>query len=642
MQQPAIETPVQTQTRSRAESAGAVVHRPDIDGLRALAVLAVIAYHVGTTVAPGGFVGVDIFFVISGYLITQLLYRDICAARFSVVSFYERRVRRIFPALLAMLLAVFVAGLLCYLPAEMLELSKSLTAALLSASNFYFWLTIDYFDSRRFLPVVHTWSLAVEEQFYLFWPLLLWVLYRFGRPCLLIVTAGLGAASLVASIVGAWLFPSANFYLPWTRIWELDLGALLALGAVRMQVGPMLRNVLAGLGLVLILGSIRLIKAADPFPGFLALPPCLGAALVIQAGRDGGSGVARLLSLPPLVFVGLISYSLYIWHVPILAFYTYEEPLGAQSAHGTKVLLLALILIVGALSWRFIEQPFRTGRLRPSSRRLLQIMAPATTAVLLLGLAGWTTSGFPARFSQHELQVASYEGSVTQIAASWRGDRCFLWITSGDRQRLAPECLALAKDRKNYLVLGDSHAAALWPGLQSTFKDVNFLQATTFGCVPTVTHGPTERAACTHLIDDVLQGFLSRERVDGVLLVARWEERHVPGVEATLAWMTKRHIPVTLFGPSVIYDNPLPRLMVARDVGRLERHLLPESQLLDAVMSRLASTQGVPYVSLRDLQCDTPSCSPGDLPIFFDTNHYTLEGSGLIARRLRDSGKVSW
>jgi hypothetical protein len=237
---------------------------------------------------------------------------------------------------------------------------------------------------------------------------------------------------------------------------------------------------------------------------------------------------------------------------------------------------------------------------------------------------------------------------------SWREGRCFLgdipnWkiVSSGaSRRSLAPECLALAKDRKNYLVLGDSHAAALWIGLQATFKDVNFLQATVVGCRPTVIHLSSDSAMCTHLIDDVLQNFLSQVRVDGVLLVGHWDGALVP-VAATLAWMKKRQIRVMLFGPSVEYDSPFPQLLVsaarAADATLLERHLVAGTRELDAEMSRLATAQGVPYVSLRDLQCDIPSCAPGGFPpILFDNDHYTPEGSRLIARRLRDIAKIRW
>jgi peptidoglycan/LPS O-acetylase OafA/YrhL len=629
--------------RSSHRPAAPNAHRRDIDGLRALAVLPVVAFHANIHFISGGFVGVDVFFVISGFLITQLLHGDICAGRFSLAHFYERRIRRIAPALLAVLLAVQIAGFLLSLPSELVSLSWSVVAEVLSVSNVYFWLTSGYFDGESLTkPLLHTWSLAVEEQFYLIWPLLLLALHRVVRARLLVVVAGLTAASLLASIVGVRLFPNAAFYLPFMRAWELALGALLALGAFPAPLRPLQREVLAGLGTLLILGSVLLIHPDESFPGLLAIPPCLGAALVILAGRDGQSRVGRLLSLPPVAFVGLISYSLYLWHWPIIVLQRqYGLVASGWTESATKLLIIAVSLAAAVLSWRFIEQPFRAGSLRPSRGRLLQMAAAGGVAVLGLASLALGAGGFPGRYSPLELQVASYLEYGPHAGAVWREGRCFVY--SDSRDGFAPECLALASDRKNYLLLGDSHAAELWQGLEAAFPGTQFLEATATDCFPTIAHSRTEAAGCIRMIDDVLQSFLPRHRLDGVLLVARWKSALLPNVEATVAWMKERHIPVILVGPSARYDAPFPRLLMeamrAADETLPARHLDAGMRPLDAAMSRLAQSQGVPYVSLLNLQCVIPSCAiePGERPLIFDGEHYTPEGARIIAERLRDA-----
>jgi peptidoglycan/LPS O-acetylase OafA/YrhL len=635
-------------TASRAAPLGAVTYRTDIDGLRALAVVPVVLYHVGVHVVRGGFIGVDVFFVISGFLITQLLYRDIRGGKFSIIRFYERRIRRIFPALVAVLLAVFVLGNLYCLPAELVDLSKSLTAAVLSVSNFYFWMTSGYFDGQSgSKPLLHTWSLAVEEQFYVFWPLLLFALHTFVKRRMMAMTVGLVLVSFLISLAGMWFFPSGNFYLPFSRAWELGIGALLALDAVPAALGPAARNLMAGLGFALIAASVFLITGSMPFPGLLALPPCLGAGLIILAGRDGSSLVGRLLSLRPVVFVGLVSYSLYLWHWPIFVFQkNYGMLFYGLSESTTKIVLVTEALLVASLSWKLIEQPFRTGALRPSDRRLLQLAAVAATVCLALGLAAWSVGGFPGRYSPRELQVASYL-QYNDSHDFGRIGRCFLIRAPGERSDFAPECLALSKDRKNYLLLGDSHAAELWSGFSAAFPDINFLETAASDCFPTVVHALSEATGCDRLVDGVFKDFLTHAHVDQVLLAARWKPDLLDNLAATVAWLKERKIPVTLFGPTVVYDSPFPRLMLTAmrsgDSTLMQRHIEGSIRELDAAVSQVAASAGVPYISLINLQCTISSCaiSPSELPLIFDQEHFTTEGATILAHRLRDTG-VRW
>jgi peptidoglycan/LPS O-acetylase OafA/YrhL len=628
-------------SRSRSESNP---HRPDIDGLRALAVLPVLFYHVGIRAIPGGFVGVDVFFVISGYLITQVLLSDIEQDRFSILGFYERRIRRILPALLVVLATTFFVYLPLSLPREFVDFSMSLIAAATSVSNIFFWLHAGYFDSPALTkPLLHTWSLAVEEQFYLFWPAYLFLACRLWRRHLILLTVAVSLISFELSAVGAFTDQSATFYLLHTRAWELLLGSLLAMGIVTRRLGTANRNVLSLIGFTLIAGSVLLVRSDVPFPGLMALPPCLGAALIILAGRDGSSLVGRALSWRPIAFVGLISYSLYLWHWPITVLQKTSALLIA--GHSDMVQKLAIIgasLVMATLSWRFVEQPFRSGPLRPSRRMLLRFAGVGTGVIVLLGGVGWLAQGFPARYSDYQLEIAGYLDYDS--ARIFRGGRCF--ITTIDKQtEFAPECVSAATSKPNYLLMGDSHAADLWYGLNATYPTINFLQTTASNCFPTVDHNWGEWSRCTRLTDEILHNFLPAHHVDRVVIAARWRADLLPRVSATLLWFRQRGIPVTLVGPAVVYDTPLPRLILMatrkNDLALPNKHWDRSLRELDQQMSAMAQQNGAQYVSILELLCPQGICVTTDargMPILSDREHFTADGSVLIARKLQSTG----
>lgn len=307
-------------------------YRRELDGLRAVAVVPVILYHLGVPGVAGGFVGVDVFFVLSGFFITRQIAYDLDLGAFSLLAFYDRRIRRLFPALVAMLLCSTVLAFLLLLPHDLERFGSTLAAAALSVSNVQLWRMADYFaPAAETLPLLHTWSLAVEEQFYIAFPLLMAAIWRLGsRRCIAIVAA-ITALSLALSIWGVWTRPAASFYLLPTRAWELSLGSLLALGAVPPPRNEDVRRLAATVGLLAILAAVVTFSARTPTPGLSALLPCLGCALVVWSGegREAStcapstvmrSPVMALLCAPPVVFTGLVSYSLYLWHWPIIVF----------------------------------------------------------------------------------------------------------------------------------------------------------------------------------------------------------------------------------------------------------------------------------------------------------------------------------
>lgn len=383
-------------------------YRPDIDGLRALAIIPVILFHAGATWLPGGFIGVDVFFVISGYLISSIILRETAAGEFSFLRFYERRLRRIIPALLVVLIATVATFQVIALPDQAQQTAESGIAALLSVSNFYFWRTSGYFaPAAEYMPLLHTWTLAVEEQFYLIFPMVVLVLLKLRLSVKWVFATG----TVAAFVFGYWLSvekSSVAYYLLPARAWELAIGAVLAAGVVPVVRGAAMREFLPAFGIGLIVFSMFYIRSDMVFPGWVALMPCLGAAMVIHAG--GRSWVAqRVLAARPVVFVGLLSYSLYLWHWPVLT----ALRIRTANAHLDLPIVagaIVAIFLLAWVSWRYVERPFRNRHSLPNRRMFSALGAGAAlaTAISILSIA---TGGFPNRLSERsqELLAGAYD-----------------------------------------------------------------------------------------------------------------------------------------------------------------------------------------------------------------------------------------
>jgi peptidoglycan/LPS O-acetylase OafA/YrhL len=433
-------------------------HRADIDGLRALAVVPVLLFHAGFSAFPGGFVGVDVFFVISGYLITSIILDDIEKGRFSVLAFYERRIRRIFPALFAMLLGSLILGACVLLPDDLKDFGQSITAATLFASNILFWQKSGYFDApAEQNALLHTWSLAVEEQFYIVFPLVLLLLFR-ARSKYLFYAATALLLSFTLAVWGVRNAPVTTFYLAPTRAWELLVGALLAMGAIPPPSRQGLRDFLSLLGVGLIACSVLAFSPETPFPGAAALLPCLGAGLIIHAGAGGRSLVGRVLSAPAFVFTGLISYSLYLWHWPLLVLaraYAVRELAVRET-----IAVLLLSAVIAAVSWRWVESPFRR---RPPILGRQQLFAAAGLVMCMtaaLGVALHLTRGLPQRLPPEAARLAAGAADRNQNRGA-----CF-----NEPLQLAQEgrlCRigAGGETRPTLILWGDSHAEMLRTGL---------------------------------------------------------------------------------------------------------------------------------------------------------------------------------
>lgn len=432
-------------------------HRPDIDGLRALAVTLVVMFHADMAF-PGGYVGVDVFFVISGYLITRLILTDIEQGRFSFSRFWIRRIRRILPILLVVVLVTLALGLVHLWPDDLVGLSRSAFSVLSLVSNIYFWKDAGYFTAGvENQPLLHTWSLAVEEQFYLVYPLLLVLLAKrvVNRKLFFTLLFFLTIAAMVFSLLIWHRSASAAFYLLPPRGWELLVGAVLASRRCKPTLPPALNNALAATGLALVVGSAMLYDRSTPFPGYNAIVPVAGAAALIYAGSAGRSVVGFLLTLTPLVYLGLVSYSLYLWHWPLLIFARIRFP----DAEHLGWWVIAISTVLSVLSWKLIEQPFRQARF--GIVKLFVSLGILVFLILALCFVSLSTSGLPNRHSAFETLNRNAEFEVSDTA---------LISLSGVQLGRAPS--TTDGNAVDFIIVGDSHAGFLLPMLSRLATEV--------------------------------------------------------------------------------------------------------------------------------------------------------------------------
>lgn len=449
-------------------------YRSEIDGLRSFAVLPVILFHGGLTLFSGGFVGVDVFFVISGYLITTIIITQLNEGRFSLLDFYARRARRILPALFLVVACCLPFAWMWMLPTQFKDFAQSIAAVSLFSSNFLFWLESGYFaPAAELKPLLHTWSLAVEEQYYILFPLLLMAFWRRMNRALLIGLALIFVLSLGAS---EWLWrtaPSANFYLLPTRAWELLAGAFCAIWMVRGA--PAGNNALGALGLALVVVPIFVYDSSTPFPSLYALAPVAGACLIILFAR-AGTLVAQFLSLKPLVGIGLISYSAYLWHQPLFAFARIK---GGHAPGLTLMMGLAVLsLILAYFSWRFVETPFRRGKL-PAGGAVLRA-GICSFGVLCLGaglsVTGWHQSYFIKSLDPQNLPLLAQINqmrAMDHFATEDQGD-CRFYINDYGVEQAQRFEDCFEQHGPALVVFGDSHSLDVYKGLVGAM-DASFL-----------------------------------------------------------------------------------------------------------------------------------------------------------------------
>lgn len=616
-------------------------YRREIDGLRAVAVVPVILFHAGFAPFSGGFVGVDVFFVISGYLITTILIEDLVRDRFSLLRFYERRARRILPALVFVVACCLPFAWFWMLPDQLEAFSRSLIAVALFASNILFWRESGYFSAEaEEKPLLHTWSLAVEEQYYVFFPLFLFFAWRFGRQRVFWLIVLFACASLALSEWGWRNKPEANFYLAPTRAWELFAGSIAAFMLHGRE--PRASNALSLAGLGCILAAMFLYDGATPFPSLYSLLPVAGVVLIILFGTET-TLAGRLLSRPLCVGIGLVSYSAYLWHQPLFAF------ARLRAVHEPSALLMAVLAALSfglaCLSWRFVEQPFRARGPQPAAARVLGATAAVLAAVLLIGALGVANKGFMGRLTPAEQEIYTY--NAYPRADLYRSGTCFLDVPDDERD-FAAACFS---DQETVL-LGDSYTASLAAG----FRDRGEVgQLTASGCPPVLAYRSALRPNCGRV-----NGFRIAEAIraqpETVILNARWSLYMDPAsrffdaefpthLAETIGRLKAGGIEdVVVIGGFPEFHPTLPRRLLAQNLGldaprRLDLDLAAIAAA-DEDIRRAAGAAGARYLSVLDALCDAAACDAvveergGYYPIAWDYGHLTAQGSRHIVRAL--------
>lgn len=620
-------------------------YRPDIDGLRTIAVLSVAIYHFETGGVPGGFVGVDVFFVISGYLITMIIVREMLTGTFSFAEFYRRRACRLLPAFLTVAGATLAAGYVCMFPNDYAELAEQIIYATFAAANYYFlWYSGGYFDrSADMLAMLHMWSLAVEEQFYFLWPLILLAtlsLFRKSRRAVILVLAAIICGSFA---VAAWTVkvdqPTA-FYMLHARAWELGLGGLLAF-APNLN-SRLVTELARAAGLALIGYAIFFTSAKQPFPGPAALAPCVGAALIVWPSNFGSVG-SLLLSLRPMVALGLISYSLYLWHWPV-AVIARHLSLTESFDQRTGILLLILSMALAAATYRFVERPFRRGFRFPTPQVLLGAAGSmATIAAVALAIVRY--DGIPSRVDAEVVALASGARDFSPFRKRCHRD--------GRSERpIEDSCTIGANVSPTIAMWADSHGMELAGaiGAELAKQDRSLVSITYSACPPALDYYSDTRPGCAAHNGKVLAYLLKSENVRDVYMIAyydhymgRGRKKFLNGLIRSAQLLSDAGKKVTIFTPIPTASYSVPQR--AAKASFLDHEKMPtidfksyrkdNKEIFNAI-HRIEKIKNVRIIDISSILCDNGQCSvaANGKSLYFDNQHLSNQGARLIARSI--------
>jgi peptidoglycan/LPS O-acetylase OafA/YrhL len=611
--------------------------RPDIEGLRALAILPILACHLGVAGFTGGFIGVDIFFVISGYLITGTLLAASDPANGQSIAttlwnFYHRRLVRILPALTVMLATVLILACLIMLPGEIRQSGMSAAAAAGFVANIFFWKTTPYFDRwAEVQPLLHTWSLGVEEQFYLFYPIfLLGCVFGSRRwTWFIIISAALGSFLLCWFLT--YRAPIAAFYLLPSRGWELLAGGVLCL-LPRMKIdNRLLINLAAYAGILMIGYAIWALTPDSPFPGPNALYPVIGTLLLITFGRD--SQVAIMLTNTPMRWIGRVSYSLYLWHWPLIVFYRMQ--FGTILSAWEMALLFGAALLMAGMSYSLVERPsLIIGRKLPM-RRVFASGFLAIGASIAAGLWVSSNAGHWRAYPQPVVRVLAFQNYLQsrQWQKQTRSGLCHRTLFNIET------CYRPSPGKRNILLIGDSHAAMMARALDHQIGDAKLLQATADGCPPLI--DAPAAPACQRLQSLVKSALRSKPMLDQVIIIGRWEPADLPHLTATIGLIQRYNVPVLVVGPFPRYQQPLPRLLAMallyNDDALLDREFFKTTGQLDRQVEQIALDNGARFYSPYRLLCPKDKCRrrlDDGSPVQFDTSHLTQKAADYIANSI--------
>jgi peptidoglycan/LPS O-acetylase OafA/YrhL len=629
------------------ETTRSLRYRADIDGLRAIAVLPVCWYHAGLPGLSGGFIGVDVFFVISGYLMAALIGRDLTDGRFSLSEFYERRARRILPALFAMLTVCLIAAAAAIPPKLFSDFGATLVGAALFGSNLVFWRrSANYFEAPTdWNPLLHTWSLGVEEQFYILFPILLMLIWRGSPRSRFGIVCAIAAGSFAISIWGTANAPTASFYLLPMRGWELLLGALVALWLQEAPQGRSpaslrLRGLAGTVGLALICASVILLDREVPFPGAAAFPPCIGTALLLYSGVGGTSLTARILSLTPLTWIGRISYSLYLWHWPILVFLRKYSSFGRYGVIAASAAVLGSV-VVAYVSWRWVEQPFRGRQAWWSKRRIVTAAVVGASILAGCGLFAVSSGGWAARFPG--IESVAIEPQLAQESADaarngFPDKRCFVDVVTdwGDDR-----CFLTRDGNSNALLWGDSFAAAYAYGFYARDDlKLNVLEYASPDCPPIIGYRAASRPQCSTFSQNIVD-VVRRHAITTVIIAANWDayvrrrKLTYEDIANTVSDLKRLGLRVIVIGQTAVFSFAYPDEYFFQTYGlaQASRDYTAPVYIDPNVNRRLEHIVRADafFDPLKSL-CDGTACvfKRGGSYLFRDFGHYTNFGSSIM------------
>jgi len=648
-------------------------YRADIDGLRAVAILSVIAYHAFPDRVKGGFVGVDVFFVISGFLISTIIFGSLGKGTFSFAEFYVRRIKRIFPALILVMAASYALGWFVLLPDEFKQLGKHIAAGAAFVANIFYWQEAGYFDrAAETKPLLHLWSLGIEEQFYIAWPLMLFLTWK-RRFNFLFLTVTILAASFAVNVVKVQSDAVQAFYSPLSRFWELMLGSILAylalhkislwdgarnmiaaatgkpfFGNVPAHDSPALRNARSLIGTLMIGFAVFIVSRDRAFPGWWALLPTLGTYMVISAGPQAWLN-RTVLSHPAAVWIGLISYPLYLWHWPLLAFARIME--WGTPAYGMRIAAIAISVALAWLTYRVIERPIRFGR---NGKAKTIILLALMTLVGYAGYDCYHRDGLAFRLPKEIRSI------IQPVNFRWseftREGECYIQDPSMVRHSLS----CYEQTRPLLALWGDSHAASLYPGLKKLQSQQNFglTQLTQSACGPIFgLTNLTFRKNCNEVNQEVFAALI-KEQPDVLVLQAAWMHRDYPLSKEELSSKftgTLNAIRQKLPATKIIVIGPLPKWQdspqkvifmswkKSYDKTRMPDIMQKAETLddIDILLKDISGNAGVQFISAIDNLCNIDGCisrvgdDPADL-IAKDYGHLSRAGSEYFAEKIKN------
>jgi peptidoglycan/LPS O-acetylase OafA/YrhL len=626
-------------------------YRPDIDGLRAIAVLSVVGFHAFPGWIPGGFIGVDIFFVISGYLISIILFENLAKGTFSFSDFYSRRIRRIFPSLLAVLIACYLVGWFTLVADEFMRLGKHVAGGASFLSNFFLWSESGYFDnSADTKPLLHLWSLGIEEQFYIVWPILLWLTWR-RRVNFLTVTILIALISFAINLALVYTAPIAAFYSPLARFWELLIGAVLAyIMLYRKDLASRwstFNNTISLIGLGLFLAGVTFITKTSLFPGWWALLPTVSGALLIIAGPNTFIN-QKILSNRIAVWIGIISFPLYLWHWPILSFVRIVE--GGLPSVGLRIFSVLLSMVLAWLTYKLIERPIRFGGFGKLKVCLLIF------AMSIVGYVGYET------YKRNGIELRAFNkinDGVNKALGydSTRGPRrgeCFIDDVDEKTNKFSKLCGV--ENKPSILIWGDSHAATLYRGFEFYGNNHNFFvsQFTASGCPPILDFYIKNRKECINSNDFVFSE-IKRLNPNIVVLAAywslydggaseQWEQLDENKLITTIQKIKQLGVKdIILIGHLPSFTVNQADMLKRRNLwDKVEtttyRNFKDSAKVYDLKIKEIATKTDVNFISPLDILCKPEGCLisiPGDEinPLSFDYAHLTTQGSQFLVEK---------